>query len=79
MLDKFLEMAEKLRSPVSREIYNKYIEFRDKIDSFESYDVVKSLEHIKMAKNYSEDVLITFENGNGLANKACCDDKCSIF
>ncbi len=72
-------MSVKISLPVSPKLIKSYREYRDKFDSFESYSVVSLLDHYKMQKPSTDDVIITFENENGEANRACCNEKCIIF
>jgi hypothetical protein len=78
VFDKFTEMSVKISLPVSPKLIKSYKEYRDKFDSLESYSVVSLLDHYKMQKPATEDIIITFENENG-DSRACCNEKCTIF
>jgi len=76
-------MANNIGVPVPKELIKKYKDTRNTYDSFDSLCVTMQLDHFKINNRHldNEDLKIIFEMGvsESTQNKACCNDKCTIF
>jgi hypothetical protein len=85
VFDRFIEMANKICVPVPRDLVKKYKDTRNTYDTMDSLCVTMHLDHFNMNdrnnNNNNEDLRIIFENGisQDIQNKACCNEKCTIF